>query len=504
MVTIIGIILVIIIVLQIYFFLKNKEKMQLFSSIFEKHTTWQIKEDEDDEQIAGIIGDGNHVFMTIINSINKYLGSNRGAVIDYALMKDAVDRNCNSLEDEITTQIPVPLYLGLVGTMLGIIYGILTSGINNDISDTSVSSLLIGVACAMAASACGIILTIIANGCFKKCKNKEESGKNTFLSWLQSELLPALPSSPANALTQMVRNLNKFNGIFAQNTKELGSTLNKVNEEYGKQAEIIEEVRKMNFTEMVRANVRTTNALNNTIDRFRILTDNIDKFSTYLEKLNEFTEKLNQEINRLQILEGINVSMTEIKDFYSRHKGEIVKDTADTQDALNQALHELREASARSIADLQRYLTQQTDTLQLNFNEAASVMINDFQAQLHNMPSLEKRLEDISQIPSALNAVVQRIMSSNAELTKRMADDNAELVRGIRELVIGIRESNDNLLKGIGNANATLLGRIETNIEKLHKGPKPKPKEPKQTWWRILFRKRNKKSSSRTQLNLKL
>ena len=38
-------------------------------------------------------------------------------------MKDIIDRNCDSVEEEIQALIPIPIYLGLVGTMLGILVG---------------------------------------------------------------------------------------------------------------------------------------------------------------------------------------------------------------------------------------------------------------------------------------------------------------------------------------------------------------------------------------------
>ena len=58
------------------------------------------------------------------------------------------------------------------------------------------------------------------------CKLNEEDGKNSFFAWMQSELLPELPSDTSEALNNLVRNLNKFNNTFAQNTSNLGNTLN--------------------------------------------------------------------------------------------------------------------------------------------------------------------------------------------------------------------------------------------------------------------------------------
>ena len=63
--------------------------------------------------------------LVIIDSINKYLEKNKDAVTDFNLIRDIIDRNTDSIEEEIQTQIPIPLYYGLMGTMLGILIGVI-------------------------------------------------------------------------------------------------------------------------------------------------------------------------------------------------------------------------------------------------------------------------------------------------------------------------------------------------------------------------------------------
>ena len=149
------------------------------------------------------------------SSINKYLGNNKGSIIDFQLLKDAVDRHCDSVEDDINVQTPVPLYCGLAGTMLGVIIGLASLLFTNSIyslmtgsttgatasgAATGVSDLLSGVALAMIASVCGIGLTTCNSLLFKKYKLEQEKGKNTFLAWMQSKLLPELPSDTSPPL----------------------------------------------------------------------------------------------------------------------------------------------------------------------------------------------------------------------------------------------------------------------------------------------------------------
>ena len=83
----------------------------------------------------------NVVLDEILRSINNYLANNKGNVSDFHLMKDIVDRNCDSVEEEINTQIPVPLYLGLIGTMTGILVGIGYLWISGDLNALLSSSI---------------------------------------------------------------------------------------------------------------------------------------------------------------------------------------------------------------------------------------------------------------------------------------------------------------------------------------------------------------------------
>lgn len=121
---IVPIIIVSIILLQFYFFFMNFIRMIEFRNIFKEESTWNINKNIQTEFVSGISGKGNRVFMSIINSINKYLENNSGSVIDFQLLKDAVDRHSDSVEEDINTQTPVPLYCGLAGTMAGVIFGL--------------------------------------------------------------------------------------------------------------------------------------------------------------------------------------------------------------------------------------------------------------------------------------------------------------------------------------------------------------------------------------------
>lgn len=435
---IVPIIILAIIVVQFYFFVKNYLRMKQFSTIFKDESSWRLRRNSATDFVDGVEGNGNDIFESIINSINKYLGNNSGSVIDFGLLKDAVDRHCDSVENDISTQTPIPLYWGLAGTMAGVILGLwdllssnaILSLMGSGVGEISVNaqqaargidSLLSGVAWAMGASICGIVLTTINSILFKKCKLEEETGKNSFLAWMQSELLPELPSDTSDALNRLVKNLNEFNSTFASNTTNLGNALNAVNQSYAIQADIIQAVHDMDVMKMAKANVRV-------LEELKECTDKLEKFNVYLsdiegytDAIHRFEEQFTDQAERLYVLE-------EIRDFFQRHKSEIAKTTADADKVLQDALGDLRTHTTINVNELQNRFVMQSEEFKKilqqekeAFEEFITSMRSQFDGQISQMPQLARQLEGISAIPSHLDKLLDKIEKSNSKMVSEIA-----------------------------------------------------------------------------------
>ena len=445
----VPIIIICIICVQIFFFVKNLLRMQQFRNIFINPVSWQITRDSETRLVNGIDGQGNNIFRSIINSINKYLGYNTGSVIDFGLLKDAVDRHCDSVENDISTQTPIPLYWGLAGTMLGVIIGlwdllasdsikILMGSSGEDISAagaqaaSGVDALLSGVAWAMVASICGIVFTTTSSLLFKRCKLKEEEGKNSFLAWMQSELLPELPSDTSQALNNLVKNLNKFNNTFAQNTSNLGNALNAVNQSYAIQADIIKAVHDMDVMKMAKANVRVLQELKECTDKLEVFNEYLTDIEGYTESIHRFETLFNEQADRLHVLE-------EIRDFFMRHKSEIAKTTADADHILQESLDSIKESTASNVDELHARFVEQSEAFKSilkeekeSFEQISSQMKAQFSAQLDKMPQLSKQLEEISSIPVRLDKLIEKIEKSNTRLASDVSSALKEVTKGIK------------------------------------------------------------------------
>ncbi len=429
----VPIIIIAIICIQVFFFVKNLLRMNQFSKIFSEESSWRLRRNEQTNLVDGVYGAGNTIFESIKNSINKYLGNNSGSVIDFGLLKDAVDRHCDSVENDIATQTPIPLYWGLAGTMAGVIIGLwdllgsnaiitlMGSGAGNidpsaEEAAKGINALLSGVAWAMGASICGIILTTLNSILFKRCKLKEEGGKNSFLAWMQSKLLPELPSDTSQALNNLVKNLNRFNNTFRENTSNLGNALNAVNQSYAIQADIIKAVHDMDVMKMAQANVRVLQELKECTDKLEAFNEYLDDIEGYTEAIHRFETQFGEQADRLHILE-------EIRDFFRRHKSEIAKTTADADKTLQESLENIKESTSENVNEMQKRFVEQSEHFKKILEdekeafERFMTQINaQFSAQMSHMPQLAKQLEEISSIPVRLDKLIDKVEKSNAKL----------------------------------------------------------------------------------------
>lgn len=463
---VVVIIVCFVIIFQLSFFFKNLDRMITFSNIFEKPSSWSVITSSSGQTVEGIDGEGNGVFSLIKSNINDYLGNSQGSVIDYNILKDAVDRNCETIEEEINAQMPVPLYCGLAGTMAGVIVGLFSLLKEDSISNLMVSGsksveqataamngaaggindLLAGVALAMVASILGIFLTTLNSILFKRFKRQAEDGKNKFLSWMQSVLLPKLPNDISDAFSRLVANLNKFNGTFKENTKGLGQTLSKINEAYSIQADIVESIQKMDVAKMATANVKVLKALNVSTEKLEQFNYYLDSIKGYTAEIESFRKQLNSEDDMVYLLEEMKTTLSGIKDFFKEELGEIDsrkvaigKSIDDVDTYITNALDNLNKSSITSVDGLKNHIDKQADELEKFLNQEKILLQEmsqdvriEFEKQISQIPNLSKRLEDITKLPAQLDKLAASIADSNKKMLGGMTQATLNMTNEIK------------------------------------------------------------------------
>ena len=381
------------------------------------------------------------VFTTIENSIQDYVKANKDGVSDFHLMKDIVDRNCDAKEEEIETQIPVPLYWGLAGTMLGILIGVgflvfdgsLSALLGNGTGNGAkgVEALLGGVAIAMIASICGIILTTTGSSKFKTVKNVLERNKHTYLSKIQTELLPTLSSDVSSSLVKMSQNLQKFNTTFSKNTTDFGDVLQSVNNASNNVAKTLAAIQSLDITKVTRASVETYEKLKN-------CTDEIGKLGEYLQGINQYQANTTDAIEKMQKffslgieqIDGINIGVKNALDRFAENSKTYL---GSLQEKLDGQILDVNNAVQKQQGELITVLEQQKDELAQYFETISTQMqttANEqqemFKQKLNETTALVDELKNLSAVKNSMNELVRQTSSQSQQIE--------QLTKAIKEL----------------------------------------------------------------------
>ena len=357
----------------------------------------------------------NSTFEEIKKAINLYLHNNKGSVSDYHLMKDIVDRNCDAKEEEINAQIPVPLYLGLMGTMFGILVGIgylwfsgdlsalLNAGNSNSGAD-GVEALLGGVALAMISSILGILLTTIGSMKAKVAKAEEEKNKHVFLSWIQANLLPNLSNDTAQTIERMSNNLVAFNETFSSNTEELGVTLSQVNEATKLQRQLMDSVEKLADKNISRQNIEVYNALKNSSEEIDTLARYLQNTNEYLTAVRDLNEKLDKDDRRSKAFEEMLAFFKNETTQIEQRKAFISKTVGEIDSQLEEQLRKLGEHASENVNNFYMALGKQQDALQKKLDET-QVIVNE----LKNLSSIKDSISKFEKATAEQNRKIDRL-----------------------------------------------------------------------------------------------
>lgn len=336
----IGLIIAIIIVLiviavQIYSFLATKKKISELEDMFEDVDNLSLKETSitsgilqnksslqkflqnipprhSDENGSGeeytnlslIVPQNRNIcgkLGLIIYHTNEYLCKNTGTSADLGTLEDICDSQKGALEDEIHNSLNVPLYLGLAGTFIGIITGLIGVDFNQIFGTTNNSlsglqHLLYGVIAAMCASLLGLGFTVYNSAIsYKSAVAKSNGGKEEYMNFLRRELMPLLSNSMASSLNSLKGVLGHFVDKFGRNLDAYADSAELLNDNLEKQHLVLAEINKLSLTQ-------TANKIAATFMQLKDSADSLNVFHSYQEQLNSTIANVSGIVNQIQII----------------------------------------------------------------------------------------------------------------------------------------------------------------------------------------------------------
>lgn len=431
---------------EVYQFINTKQLINKYQNIFPDDIENEITLNE---SLQIETTHESETFENIVITLNRYLDENSEQVADYHLMKDVVSRNREVSESEIETLIPFTQYIGLVGTMIGIFIGVsllvitggigkLMSGSSTALSDSGVTDLLGGVALAVITSAVGLLLTMAASHIFKEAKRQVELRENNFLSWIQSELLPNLSTDFTSTLVKMTNNLKDFNDTFSVNTKKLDRTLSKVNDSYKSQARLLEELDRINITNIAAANVRVYESLKGCTEEIGFFATSLKDAHLYVEAVRELTSRLGEADQRVHTWERMGQFFEKEINEIEKRKAFISEAVGNVDEKLESSFKQLGKYSKLEVDRIAEEIFGQTDKLDKAMNSQQQLL----EEKLKEMSaSIEERNRRLSEIFNMLDQIVlalpEQMKQSLSELSNlsRIRQGINDLQRAVEENV---------------------------------------------------------------------
>lgn len=389
-------------------------------------------------------GDQNDSLREILSSVNGYLLRNKGAVSDFNLVKDIVDRNIDKVDDEISSNIPTPLYLGLMGTMMGIVGGLIfMPSLNSDDTSTAIGgidALLAGVKVAMIASVVGLFLTIISNYFFFRARKQVEHQKNDFFTFIQTRLLPILSQNTSSSIYSLQANLLKFNTDFTSNMQNFNGIITSVKETFDSQLEVVQELKRIDVANIAKYNIDVMQQLKSSFK-------NLQDLGSYLENMNGFignTRELNLAVT--QQLQKVGEIST-IIDRFDTNAGNIsetstyLKSQFKTFDSREQAIND-------RVADFDKNTGKLIDNLEVSFS---------------------KRLQDFNDKDIEISSGFEKLFEDLHKKTREVFDDESGNITSIKKDVDklkGVSPGLTELSQKVSKQDSTIMELLEIIKEK--------------------------------------
>lgn len=285
--------------------LRNKLLLQKFLQNIPSHHNNEDENDDDDYINLSLIvpQNGRYIYGKmglIIHRTNEYLCKNTGTSADLGVLEDICDSQKEALEDDIHSSLNVPLYLGLAGTFVGIITGLIGVDFNQIFGATNdlngLQHLLYGVVTAMFASLLGLGFTVYNSAIsYKIAVAKSNEGKENYMNFLRRELMPLLSNSMASSLNSLKGVLGHFVDKFGRNLDAYADSAELLNDNLEKQHLVLSEINKLSLTQTANKIAEIFMQLKDSADSFNI-------FHSYQEQLNSTIANVSGIVNQSQTI----------------------------------------------------------------------------------------------------------------------------------------------------------------------------------------------------------
>jgi len=400
------------------------------------------------------------VLSAIVKYINVYLIKNKGASIDFHLIKDIVEKHTTTIENEIENRIPAPLYLGLSATMIGIIVGLLSVDFSGGVELNAVQPLIDGVKWAMTASVFGLIITTIFSiKIYKDAQIETDEEKSEFLSKLQSELMPKMAKGKLPEVAILSEKLDAFAISTNTTVSQLEAIVKTSSQSILLESQLLKQISNLDIKGITNSNVVVFNKLEEMMGSFdnfagyyQELNQSMTSTSQLLANLKQFVDSTQNVNGILESLKGTIESGNQATSFFNKH----IKSFEKYGDSVNEAVVKT-DSSFKEAFDV---LTKTADGQIESFKEVIATFDSDlsraFSTSVDNftktMDTQVIRTEEAFENSRPKFEMLEKL-NRIENLEKGIENLENKLISGNNEIVQCLKQLNDTLINNVSSPN---------------------------------------------------
>ena len=377
-------------------------------------------------------------------AVNQYLFSNQGMQPDYHLIKDMTDRVSSRIEAEMDELIPAPLYLGLIGAMVGVVSSIFYLDVQAlEVNFAAINPMLNSLQHALFSSAIGIALTTISSIWLAKgARSNMSEGRYQWLKQIQIELLPAMSRADVTGIASLSEQLKKFNRNASSYVRRIEQGLSSGVSIIEKEENVLKLLEEIDVKAISSQNVKVLRQLSSTIESFAQIESFAHSFAGSLGRmdglassLNDFVQRTNEVSKTLLQIKKTSATQDEIASFFRTHlnqlndyKNAYAQLVASTSAELKRYTEELKGFSKEQ-SDLQKEsLAAMSSGLNKTFEEVANGVNEATQLGLEKLIKAYDSGLDLSKLDE-LNVVNQNLEAILKRVTNDLDSIKSQLKR---------------------------------------------------------------------------
>lgn len=388
---------------------------------------------------------------TLKSDINQYLSGVTKANLSYDVIKDIIDRNGQKKESEISSTVGIPLYIGLMGTMLGIVIALffmpdlsIIGTVGTDFSGTSVDSelnnsitiLIGGVKIAMIASFMGLFFTVLGSGLFyKRAKSLYDQRRNELLTFIQIELIPQIDTGLAGTFESLQRNLFQFNLEFTSNLSSLSTIFDRNADVIRDQKELLKALDESKIATMSSFNIQVLKELKDTVGSLQAINNYVANLQQTLTNSNHIIANTERLIERTSNVDSIAADIKKsiednrkvisfIQDNFDKleeHKQMTHAKVAEVGFAIIDVFDELKNQFGKQTTEFKQFAVDEVDALRSAMRDSKTNLGN-----LEYLSKIDTRLDDMM---SKSNKQTENLNEAVKELSNQLVIINQNIVK---------------------------------------------------------------------------